>query len=124
MLRLPRRRGETIPTWLERIVRRREWKSPPRLRRTARSPNQLATMISPSVAADSQGELQPVLRAAGVDDDVALERRVVGVRVRDAEALAHRRLRAVDVDDDDVDARDAAQQPRDGAADHARPDDA
>ncbi len=28
VVRLPRRRGATMPTWLERIVRRREWKSP------------------------------------------------------------------------------------------------
>ena len=58
-LRLPRRRGATIPTWLERIVRRREWKSPPSRRLTARSPYQLASMISPSVAAVSRASCSP-----------------------------------------------------------------
>ena len=91
MLRLPRRRGETIPTWLERIVRRREWKS----RAEVKAHGAVAEPARHDDLALGDGrvqrELQPLLRSAGLDHEVALQRRIVGVRVGHAEALAHLR---------------------------------
>ena len=52
---------------------------------TARSPNQLASMISPSVAAASRANCSPSPEPLASHHDVALARRVVRVRVRDAE---------------------------------------
>ena len=70
-----------------------------------------------------QRELESLLRAARVDDQVPVERRVTGVRIGDSELSAHPGLRPVHIDDDDIDTRDLSDQPGDGAADHARTDD-
>ena len=48
-----RRAGATWPTWLERMVRRREWKAPPSISGTWRSPNQLSSITVPSKASAS-----------------------------------------------------------------------
>ena len=58
----------------------------------------------------AERELQPALRAAGVDDQVAFCRRVIGVRIADAEGCADRLLRSVHVHESELHARDAAQQ--------------
>ena len=58
-VRRPARAGETVPTWLARMPRRREWKTPPRERRTSASPYQLRSMTSPSAASRSSDSWSP-----------------------------------------------------------------
>ena len=57
--RLARRAGATSPTWLARMVRRAEWKEPPRPSRTCVSPYQLRSTTVPSVASRSTASWSP-----------------------------------------------------------------
>ena len=112
------------PTWLERIVRRREWNSPPEVETNG-------AVAEPARHDDlALGRGSPPGRTAALPPsrshpprcpDRAARRR--GARTATPSASADGGLRAVHVDQHDVDARDLTREPCDGAADHPGPDD-
>ncbi len=68
-------------------------------------------------------ELQPGIRTARIDHDVSVPRCVCDVGEAHPELVGYLFSRWVDVDQRDVDTRDAAQEACDAATDHARADD-
>ncbi len=124
VVRRPRRAAATAPTWLALMPRRLEWKAPPR--------DSCDRLVAVPAQLDDRGirgeqvqrELQPERRRAGMEDDVLAAGRVLGPREVDSERGCGGRpaLRSTSTSVT-CDARDAADQPGDAAADHAGADD-
>ncbi len=121
-VRLPRRAGETAPTWLARMARRPEWKAPPSDSRGLRVPVPAQVEDRSLRREQVQRALQPGRGGAGVDDEVTTVGGVGGQGEVDAERRGDDGAGAVDVDQRDRDAGVPGQQPRDAAADHAGAD--
>ena len=116
-------RRRNRPTWLARMVSREEWNAPPSGSVTEASPYQLRSSTVPSAPSSSSERRSPASVALVCTTRSQPSGASAGAAKPTPRAGRDLGPGGVDVDEGDLDAGDAGQQPRDAAAHHAGADD-